>query len=92
MFKSLLRGDIQLKMDVKEKKHKSKEVTNLKIAKDESLRSRNDAQMINQLFNSVKKSEKAIQDTLKSIEATVEFIKKIDEKSEYSSEKFTERQ
>ena len=87
-----MRGDIQLKMDVKEKKHKSKEVTNLKIAKDESLRSRNDAQMINQLFNSVKKSEKAIQDTLKSIEATVEFIKKIDEKSEYSSEKFTERQ
>lgn len=40
----------------------------------------NDSQVINQLVDSVEKSEKAIQDTLKSIDMTMKYIETIDKK------------
>lgn len=74
-------------MDDLDRQFKQEKLQINKKHNNQKTRSRNEAQMINQLFNSVKKSEKAIEDTLKSIDATLEFIKKIDDKTEYSTNK-----
>ena len=66
-------------MQNNEKKIKSKNPQISNHFNQQKIRIHED-KMINQVFNSVKNSDKAIEDTLKSIEETMQFIKKLEEK------------